>query len=184
MAYRISQILNSCSSIAMILLVKCLRKFLAWSIWVSFTTHTKFNSHSFSSSMFFNINRAAILTSYDTKLGGTPESICENRFPQGKITGLDTNCPCQCCTNNCPTEDEASTPDYRKLLKVATTRAEVEGEVRPKRGKRHTAVRARLTSYSTAHNLRSFYNKWNSASNLTIRVALLPVHTHVTFAII
>jgi len=43
-----------------------------------------------------------VFTSYDTNLSGPPDSMCANRNDKGgKITVLDANCPCTCCTHNC-----------------------------------------------------------------------------------
>lgn len=44
-----------------------------------------------------------LMTSYDTKLGGAPDSLCKNRVTNGgRLATLNTDCPCTCCTNNCP----------------------------------------------------------------------------------
>jgi len=42
-------------------------------------------------------------TSYDTKLGGAPDSLCKNTaINGGQLKVLTTECPCTCCTNSCP----------------------------------------------------------------------------------
>jgi len=45
---------------------------------------------------------SAVFYSYDTNLGGAPETVCANKYETGGggLLTLKTDCPCSCCTTS------------------------------------------------------------------------------------